>query len=266
MSAQHRWFEARLARVCEVLGYEAIPEHYPTFADVYVTEPRYCLEVQRWSTEFAARTKERVGKGAKVLWMLTEDATSRRVTEALFTLPAVRLKVVSRWNHQIQLQPWENPEQNRDAILIVYGTVARRRLPTGKFQTSQMDALQFLKEVFEGNRSWVRPSAVNHGVWALQPDVQAHSLARLARIRAQTEGMKSQESAQPEERRPKQPSESPAISDSQGEDAPVAPASPDETVEAPASMRMAEVPVDETPDPGSPRPWWRRMLNWLIEG
>ncbi|MGL6235924.1 MAG: hypothetical protein ACRC20_11330 [Segniliparus sp.] len=36
MSAQHRWMQERLRRMCAALGQEAIPEHHATNADLYL--------------------------------------------------------------------------------------------------------------------------------------------------------------------------------------------------------------------------------------
>ncbi len=270
MSAQHRWLEARLARVCEVLGYEAIPEHYPTFADVFVTEPEYCLEVQQWSTEFTARTKARTDKGAKVLWLLTDDATSRKATEALFTLPAVRLKVVAKNDWSRQLSPWDDSRENAEARLIVWGTVATHRFPTGGFRTAPMGAARFLKETFEGNRVWVPPHprrqgrGSNRGVWALQSDVRAETVARWTGIQASLERLNSQAPIRPALQAAVPPKNEP-VSEAPIE-APVA-----ESRATPIDMlQTPNPPVLEPPSPAQAKPkssrWWlRRLLGWLIE-
>ncbi len=140
MSPQHRWLQARLARVCNVLGYAAITEHDATDSDVYVPAVRFSLEVQRWSTDFPVRIENRRRKGAQTLWFVTEDAKGTADSTALFEYPAVRLSVVERDSRPRKaLRPWDNPADSRHAILEVFATAARFDNATQKLVTHRMD-------------------------------------------------------------------------------------------------------------------------------
>lgn len=128
ISAQHRWLQSRIARICELLGYEAIPEHYETHADVYVPARGLALEVQRWSTNYETRTRARLEAGADPLWLLPiqeGDPQSSRSTRALFALPAARIFLHAQGDRRKLLTPWLDPTQRANARLTVFGTVAR---------------------------------------------------------------------------------------------------------------------------------------------
>jgi len=179
VSSQHRWLQARLARICERLGYAVIPEHH--YADVYVENPvagrmNLAIEVQRWSTEFEKRTEARVAGYAQVLWLLTEDATEKQVTRALFRLPAARLRVHHRRDAEARLQPWDDPALNREAWLSVYATAAKWNHTTGELSTGLVDAATFLAELLDGRRRWHPPGTPGlprrGGAWILDEDRQ----------------------------------------------------------------------------------------------
>jgi len=262
MSAQHLWFQHRLVTVCNSMEYEAILEHSLTFADVYVPKAKYCLEVQRWPTDFLHRTEARLAKGARVLWLLTEDAKTAGITRALSEHPAVRLRAVSRENGH-SLQPWYFPKQNADAILVVGETVAgTRRLKDRSFEKSSMDAAQFLKEVFEGRRVWLPPHQARSappsrgGIWVLKSNASVEK----------PHGSKME------------------ITESDEKDAetsaPTDPSFLNASTDEPILVEKRELtplrcftddsePFDATPitpkGPPSQLSWWRRAFRWLIE-
>lgn len=185
MTAQHRWLEARLARLCEALGFEAITEHYATNSDVYVPAARYSLEVQRGPTDFPTRTGKRLESG-QMVWFVTEDARGNAAKRALFEYPAVRLAVVSRWDKNIPLTPWDDPSTVPDSRLYVFATVARLYDGNAGLVTGRMDAMAFLREILTGERRWYPPYTpgaprLTSGFWARTDDLKA---ARLAAFQA----------------------------------------------------------------------------------
>ena len=176
MSAQHRWMQERLRRMCAALGQEAIPEHRDTNADLYLPGPRLVIEVQRWATDFAGRTEARERKGARVLWLITEDASGRCVDRALRSQPCARVRVHARGDRRTRLRPWLNPEEGRRAVLSVGARVAFFDQETGLFRFGWRDGCGFLAEVVEGRRVRrpdVAPGRMgpSGGGWALAEDL-----------------------------------------------------------------------------------------------
>ncbi|WP_452124496.1 competence protein CoiA family protein [Fodinicola feengrottensis] len=185
-TAQHEWVKFRLTRIARQLGYTAIPEHPPTRADVFVQELAYCLEVQLRSTQFTKRTQARRAKGGQVCWWIVEGPDTKALTTALFTLPAIRFRVIDKNDPRGRpLAPWADPG-NRDlafrARLQVFATVAhapaRNRTPrtsSSWFRTGTMDGYTFLAEILSGRRRWYTPYLLGQGtgLWALDSDVEA---------------------------------------------------------------------------------------------
>ena len=89
-SAQHEWMKLRLTRIAKILGYTATLEHAPAYADVFVRDVSFCLEVQFNPTQFRQRTKSREGKGAKVCWLIREGWRFVRGS------PALRPRIIAR--------------------------------------------------------------------------------------------------------------------------------------------------------------------------
>lgn len=178
MTLRHRWFQSRLARICEVLGYEAMPEHWPTYSDIFVTKVDYSIEFQIWRTDFERRRAARIAAGAKeVIWMIPEDAERKATTRALFAHPAVRIRVRSRDDWSTRLDPWNNRRLESDAILSVYATVARFNETTGSLETRSMSAVTFLREVFANERTWCKPGTAglpfrHAGAWVRIDDLR----------------------------------------------------------------------------------------------
>jgi hypothetical protein len=164
MSAQHRWMQERLRRMCAALGHESVPEHDATNADLYVPEARLAIEVQRWATDFAGRTKARERAGARVLWLITEDAKGRSVERALRRQPCVRVRVHERGDRRTRLEPWLRPQEASRAVLSVRPRAACPDA-AGRFRSGWRDGCGFLAEVIDGRRVW-SPG----GVWVLVQD------------------------------------------------------------------------------------------------
>jgi len=161
MSPRHVWHRDRLVRICESLGMEAIPEHPPTHADVYIPITQYALEIQLRDTDFIGRIQARASRGANTLWLLPPDISGKAVEDALFRLPSARLNVYdarvpprARGNHPFA--PWNDSKQlNRHARLEVYATVYVACDEAPYLRRRKMDCRQFLREVLAGQRVWV---------------------------------------------------------------------------------------------------------------
>lgn len=185
VSNQHRWLQARLARIVESLGMAAITEHAATNADVFVHGPDLAIEVQRWTTAFEKRTAARLRKGAGVLWLLTEDAKGRSADSALFRLPAVRVRVHDWDDVRQRLRPWQDRSDGRRARLSFYATVAKLRADDS-LETGLYDARAFLAEVVEGRRKWWPPGTPGlpenrGGMWVLDHALDAAAKAAARR-------------------------------------------------------------------------------------
>lgn len=193
-SAQHEWVKYRLTKIARHLGYEAIAEHPDTRADVFVYGPRYCLEVQLRSTGFHSRTASRQAKRGQVCWWIVEGPDTKALTRALFSLPAVRFRVIDKDRaHRGPLAPWLDPN-NRDtafrARLQVFGTIAHPPIRDKRaeysnthstwFRTGPMDGYLFLEQILSGHRRWYAPHELGHrfGLWALDTDVDAYRAFR----------------------------------------------------------------------------------------
>ncbi|ERG69409.1 hypothetical protein [Segniliparus rugosus] len=181
MSAQHRWMQERLRRICAVLGQDSIPEHRETNADLYVPGARLVIEVQRWATDFRGRTEARERVGARVLWLITEDASGRSVERALRRQPCVRVRVHERGDRRARLEPWLRPEEASRAVLSFGARVAHFDAAAGGLRLGWRDGSAFLAEVIEGSRVWLpgsapqlaglRSAAGPGGAWVLRRDL-----------------------------------------------------------------------------------------------
>ncbi|MGY1841648.1 MULTISPECIES: hypothetical protein [unclassified Modestobacter] len=124
MSEQHRWLQRRLVSMARRMGFDPVPEHPPTRADVFVPEAATAIEVQLRLTEFESRSAARLAAGATtVLWMLAPEALPNGHQHHLFQRPAVRWRAVHRLT-KAEVRPWEDGSTDRDARVQVYGTVA----------------------------------------------------------------------------------------------------------------------------------------------
>ena len=174
-SPEHRWLQQRLAMLCADLGYEAIPEHAESRADVWVTStPPLAIEVQRWPTAFAKRGDARRAKGAKVLWLLPERASSPKANRALFQQPAARIRVMHREDRTKEAKPWE-PGHSGRVLVWIGATVMKIGDDETLVSAGNYDALVFLREVLSGERRWYGPNepgfAFGSG-WARPGDVE----------------------------------------------------------------------------------------------
>ncbi|MGL4339675.1 MAG: hypothetical protein ACRCSP_04525 [Rhodoglobus sp.] len=192
MSAEHRWFQQRLAQLCGDLGYEAIQEHYDSQADVWVkASPPLAIEVQRWPTAFSHRSSVRQAKGANIVWFLPESASSKKAGDQLFGQPAARLRVFKRGNHTEEARPWEAGHSGR-VVLMVGATVMRPTIEGLSLESAgNYDARDFLDEVLKGKRQWYGPNepGFKYGAgWARPDDVEQMRAKRSAHRHADIVG------------------------------------------------------------------------------
>ncbi|ORW12231.1 hypothetical protein AWC14_01195 [Mycobacterium kyorinense] len=161
MSERHRWMQNRITGICRQLGYTAVPEHWPTRADVYVETTKTALEVQQRPTAFAKRTVARARHGAgQTIWLLSHDARGDSVEQALFGLPAARFKVgdlrrIGR-DRAIEFEPWTNPAAlDEFAAVDVWATTWQLVDEKPYLRRCRMDLHIFLDQVLSGRRIWV---------------------------------------------------------------------------------------------------------------
>ncbi|GEB46553.1 hypothetical protein MTE01_24980 [Microbacterium testaceum] len=283
-SAEHTWLQQRLAMLCADLGYAAFPEY--AHADVWVDGPRpHAIEVQRWTTDFAARTSARRHAGADVIWLLPESATSPQLKRALFRQPAARLRVFQAPGRSVEARPWEPGHTGRVRLWV--GATVMRMADDGRSLTSagNYDAREFLREVLSGERLWYGPNAVGFAYgsgWARVEDVAAVRAVhrRPARPRVQTEPAAaattgSPPSPQPSDRHAGNVSATPPSP--QAEPTVTITATERETAPS-ADIRLTPTDEDATPplsidgaghsrmsgDSSQPKRWIHRLLSWLF--
>lgn len=286
-SPEHRWLQQRLAMLCGDLGYEAIPEHAESRADVWVTStPPLAIEVQRWSTAFAKRGDARRAKGANVLWLLPESASGPKVNRALFQQPAARIRVMHREDRTKEAKPWEPGHSGR--VLVWIGATV---MEIGNYGTlvsaGNYDARAFLREVLSGERRWYGPNepgfAFGSG-WARPGDVKQMRAALRRATTAQmapsgTVGVANppQEEVEPPAARPTPEtatapcpiSPTPALVadgdnlESCGHQQSPDAAPPDSPAHGTREAPSPIPPITDVP----PRPgWFQRLKTWLTEG
>ncbi|MGB5952039.1 MAG: hypothetical protein WBG57_05910 [Ornithinimicrobium sp.] len=298
MGPEHRWLQARIRRICEKIGHEAVIEHVPTNSDVFVPQAGLSIEVQRWATDFEVRTRARHRDGAtRVLWLVTQDTSPPSVGAALRRLPAARILVHKQGELRNVVTPWEHPEQSFDARLSVFATVAHLR--DGKLVTGHLSFFTFLTQVLRGERAWSPPGTPGlpwptWGAWVRHQDLlgvqtslrQARSQARARPKtithpvpRVETNGVDLEMPA-PQPTAAKDPTAQPEAPEPPvlarlGNDATPVPGAeadqaPGSTVPenvAPTPAATSETPLpDVPPEDGAPpeRSLWARFKRWLF--
>ena len=170
---EHLWMKARIARVCRILGYEAVIEHQPTRADVFLPDSKIAIEYQRWDTKFDKRNLDRSHAGADTtLWFFPEppQRSSNDTDTALAKLFRTRIyqhggiyltaahKNRRLANQRLSVQkPWERPgdfELKRTTRLFVSGSiVSYDSKNNGLKYTGSYGLHLFLAEVVRGERT-----------------------------------------------------------------------------------------------------------------
>ncbi len=194
-SPRHLWMKARIARIVQSLGYQAIPEHPTTKADVYVPTVAWAIEIQLRNTEFEKRTDARRRAGASTLWLLPPDqsTTTDWVSRGVFDNPGARFVVVDRRHRRTAIAPWDDPSLNPVAWLMVFGTVFHLRDEPPYLVSGRTDGKKFLNDVLRGElhwypkntSEWPRDGHRPPGGWAHPADLaEAIRRQRAARARA----------------------------------------------------------------------------------
>lgn len=162
MSARHLWLQLALTKICDDLGYHAIPEDPHTHADVYVTDPSTALEVQLRPDDFVGRTAARTAVGAQTVWFLGAEVPYQnpRVKHAFRALPVTRLAVRDRrttWRpNQPEFAPWDDPTGALDshATIRIFDGPYRLDPDQQRLTRTTLAAEQFLHQILAGERRW----------------------------------------------------------------------------------------------------------------
>ncbi len=156
--AEHLWVKGRLYTIAKkCLDEEPIVEESMTHGDVLLAKSGLVLEYQRWATNFKGRSRARLDAGARdTIWLVPERNDDRRAFQSAVSDGAMYLKVVDRHDSRRALKPWEHPEQRRDAVLHVSGSIVAyddslRRLVR---RSRPLDVV--LREIITGERVLVR--------------------------------------------------------------------------------------------------------------
>lgn len=215
MTEEHLWVQGALRKICEDLGFEAHLE--VDYADVRVeSTPPFALEVQRVSTNFRERRKQRADRGMETVWFLPETAQKSR-KDPLFTQPCVRLVYFDRPG------PGATKLTAADLLEAVWtggGTDSVDLRAAVTLWTPSQDHLrfekdralpikQFLQQILEGERRWY-PATSLHGTpapkgtwagWVLEEDLAAVQKSRLEDRRRRAEALQAREREVAETRR-----------------------------------------------------------------
>lgn len=266
-SDEHRWFQQRLAMLCDILGYEAIQEHL--HADVWIAStPPLAIEIQRWMTSFSGRSAARQAKGANVLWLLPESAESPKLGTELFRQPAARIRVFNREDRTKEARPWEAGHSG--PVLLSVGATVMRLSPDGLWLASagSYDAKKFLREVLEGERRWYGPRepGFKFGAgWALTADVERMRNRRTAEQRART--LAPVRAVRPATTATAAPPQTPLrIQDEPSHEIPRPQDGPQLAVRGPGTATDEAEPDWVLSKPSRDEPWFRRLGKWLLTG
>lgn len=197
---EHLWMKGRLYSIVKALGSEAVVEHSLTRADVFVPEHDLVLEYQRWNTDFVARTRQRTSSGAaRTIWLfpsrLPEGAPSalrKTFDKEVFQNGGIYVSVLNPSGNYEPQRPWEDPSQERTALLFASGSVAafdsKREALVYKSRSlaTTLDEILSGKRVLERALVWKKSlqRLESARVWALRDDLDlakgAQSRRRLA--------------------------------------------------------------------------------------
>lgn len=149
---EHLWMKDRLAKIARSLGTEAVVEHTPTRADVYLPEHNLALEYQRWDTDVDARTTQRSLAGAaRTLWLFPSRSDAlqarRKVFEKeVFHRGGIFVTVRNMETFAVE-EPWENPAQERTARLYAMGSIVEFNREHGAFTRTRRSLAKVLAQI-----------------------------------------------------------------------------------------------------------------------
>lgn len=193
MSAEHLWYQQEIAKqVGRRRHLRATIEDYASNADLVIvnaeTSRSIAIEIQRWDTDIAERTKHRLSLGHEVIWLITDSAQlSPDMQRQVFTTRGAFIRVRTFEKPYVALSPWEiEPNQRRATpVMEVSGTTVGLNPATGWLQARPMPLMQVLVEILDGKREWLFPGEAifkgssgagrKGGAWARNIDyVNAH--------------------------------------------------------------------------------------------
>lgn len=192
-SDEHVWFKGRFFAIARALGLEAVIEHQPTHADVFLTDSRIVLEYQRWNSDFVGRARARAIAGGTTIWLFPNPPTgtqrtqkNRAFSDQVFNHGGLFVSVLNKNSRKEQLRPWEDSRLNMNARLYVSGSVVRFDETHQSLQRTRLSLATFLDDVVTGRRvltdAPVRSASgtiSRRRVWALTRDL--HRLENMRR-------------------------------------------------------------------------------------
>lgn len=207
---EHLWLQGKVREVCQRLGYTAELEFKR--ADVWVgSNPPYALEVQRVSTDFWKRSRQRKSRGMETLWLLPESEKQRDTGrpqsggDPVFSHPAVRIRYRDPRKPSQSLM-WSEVREagvfggNSDAVEVeVAVTLWEAESGDTAFKRAKSLSLEsFLEQVLRGERQWL-PKRELHGeepplrTWAGWVSTSDLEHVREARAKRDNERLRQQQ-------------------------------------------------------------------------
>ncbi|MEW1805487.1 hypothetical protein [Pseudarthrobacter sp. NPDC080039] len=193
MSAEHLWYQQEIAKQVGRRPHLRVTiEDYASNADLVIfnteTSRSIAVEIQRWDTDIAERTKHRLSLGHEVIWLITDSAQlSPDMQRQVFTTRGAFIRVRTFDKPYLALHPWELEPKERRAkpVMEVSGTTVGLNPLTGCLQARPMPLMQVLVEILDGKREWLFPGEAifkglsgagrKGGAWARNIDyVNAH--------------------------------------------------------------------------------------------
>lgn len=290
---EHLWMKGRLFKIAQALGVEAVVEHAPTCADVFLPEHHLVLEYQRWDTDFLQRTAQRSTAGAtRTVWLFpwqppntTRTRRLKTFNNAVFEHGGIYVAVWKKDGGREPQRPWEDASQERTARLYASGSIAEFDPDLGALIRKPRSLATVLAQIISGDRvlaeSVIRTKSSGREararVWVLRDDL-AQSEAVQTEGRRDTTRTTGKASAPkpkpdpttlPESRQEGEPVAGAKISQDDGPDlatprddlGPTPEAAPHETIPANSEVPMARLSQDRTPEPSRSR--WKSIVDWF---
>ena len=196
---EHLWMKGRLFKIAQSLGANAVVEHSPTHADVFLPRQNLALEYQRWDTDFRGRTAQRSSTGARTVWMFPWQPSNAPRTRTLksfnnevFEHGGIYVAVRNKDNLSELQKPWEVGSQERTARLYASGSIAVFDSHRGALVRKQLSLATVLAEIMSGERVLAEAVVLTKSngrrarkrVWVLREDLARAESARAKRRRA----------------------------------------------------------------------------------
>ncbi|MFD1376085.1 hypothetical protein ACFQ4U_07030 [Micrococcus antarcticus] len=157
---EHLWNKGRLLKIVQSLGAQAVLEHAPTRADVFLPDVNIALEYQRWDTDFQQRTEQRALAGATTTiwlfpWLPSKTPKSKKHSafdNQVFKHGGIYVAVKNIDNHYESQCPWEDITQERTARLFASGSIAVFDPDRGALVRTSRSLATILGEIIAGDR------------------------------------------------------------------------------------------------------------------